>query len=561
MSSNKEKTRKATHFNELGIGKYRENFLQEAAIAFRKAIELNPKDPEIHNNLGIVLAELNYIEEAIISFCRAVTLKSDYADGYRNLGMALKNKNSLGEAAACLQRAIELNPYDFNAYNILGVIQAQENFFNEATICFHRAIDLEPNFSEAYGNLGMAYKNMNCLAEAEYYLRQGIERQDNYVESYNDLGILLAESNRIEEAEECFKISIKLNPTFFETYYYQGVFYKFIKKLDQAERALKRAIALQKNFSKAYFSLGFLYLLQERYDIGWKYYESRSSLRENPLCRWQGEDLSGCRILLFHEQGFGDTMQFFRYVLMIAQSASQVVLAVPKELEKLLMISSPPNCIITIDENILPEQYEFTCPLPSLPYVFHTSQQTIPNSIPYIQASNEAIGKWRDILANTTVVNGCKIGIAWAGNPLHKNDRNRSIPFAIFSKLLMIPTVTWINLQVGSHIKDISETFLHVLDFTEKMTDFFETAGLIANLDLVITVDTSIAHLAGAMGKKTWLLLPFSPDWRWQLDRTDSPWYPTMQLFRQQKIGDWSEVLTQVKAELSKISQEGQLPS
>ncbi|HEY3423195.1 MAG TPA: glycosyltransferase, partial [Negativicutes bacterium] len=315
---------------------------------------------------------------------------------------------------------------------------------------------------------------------------------------------------------------------------------------------LCRAIELKPDFKEADFALGILYLLQGQYDKGWKRYELRRQIfdaGQPEIKRWQVENLAGCKILLYHEQGFGDTIHFARYIQEIAKVASQTVLLVPQALERLLSTSLN-NITIQVDNNVAGE-YDFSCPLPSLPFMFNTTLHTILQAVPYIKASYTIINKWHNLLEETIGNNNYKIGIVWAGNPNHKNDKNRSIPFTLFKQIFSISTVSWISLQVDQRAADLATIPPGtVIDFYDKLSDFAESAGLIENINLVITVDTAVAHLAGAMGKETWLLLPVDPDWRWLATGQDSLWYPTIRIFRQQQIGDWQELLAKVKVAL-----------
>ena len=432
-----------------------------------------------------------------------------------------------------------------------GVEAAHRGDALQAIDFFRQAILLKSDYAEAYNAIGALLINMNNLSQAEYYLQRAIECKDNYHEALYNLGTLFNKTGLLYEAEICLREAIKLNSNVPEAHFRLGMVFKQLERLEEAEKHLCKAIELRPNFKEADFALGILYLLRGEYEKGWKRYELRRQIFESydpELSHWKIEDLIGEKVVLFHEQGFGDTIHFSRYVKEIAKVAAEVVLLVPKQLER-LMSSSLKNITIHSDEKMVGE-YKISCPLPTLPFLFNTTLQTIPNCIPYIKVSEHVIEKWRNIVEKEISIKNYKVGVVWAGNPNHKNDRNRSIPFSSFKPLFSIKEINWISLQIDDRVNELQTISDKVFDFHENISDFFETAGLIENINLVITVDTAVAHLAGAMGKETWLLLPIDPDWRWQTQSQDSHWYPTIRIFRQLHIGDWQEVVTRVTAAL-----------
>lgn len=468
---------------------------------------------------------------------------------YMNQGIEFANAGDLQQAADAFLQAIKLNPNFAEAYNNLGVVLQASNRLEAAETCFCRAIKLAPNYLEALNNLGMFLTSCNRLDEAENCFQNAIKLNPSYLEAYNNLGIVLKELNRLDEAVECFQQIIELTPESSDAYKNVGVILTYMNRLEEAESYLHQAISLDANPPINHFSLGVVYLLQGKYDKGWEKYDYRCKLpgqAQPEVTRWGGEDLTGRKILLFHEQGFGDTMQFVRYAKMVAELAAETIVWVQKPLERLLS-ETDGAFVVRTGESIPLDQYnfDFACPLMSLPYVFQTSAATIPQCIPYIHSRPEVSQKWCEALA-TVDSDKLRVGVAWAGNSQNIGGRNRSISFTSFSKLFENDEVRWISLQVGNSVDKTH----NLVDFTNELVDFAETAGIMENLDLVITVDSAVAHLAGAMGKKVWVLLPFAPDFRWLLEREDSPWYPTMRLFRQRKIGDWQEVIERVQAAL-----------
>jgi tetratricopeptide (TPR) repeat protein len=472
-----------------------------------------------------------------------------------NYGIRQANKGEFQQAAQAFCQAIQLNPKYSNAYNNLGLVLHKMNRLEEAKACLCRAIELKPNYPYAYNNLSLILIDTNRLEEAEACLRRAIELDPNFSELYNNLGLVLEDTTRIAEAEKSYRRAIFLNPKYAEAHYNLGRLFKSTRRLAEAEIFYHRALKLHPGYSAAEFALAVLYLLQGDFTKVWEKYDKfrtkKSKRRQGEIPCWQGEDLTGCSILLFHEQGFGDTVQFVRYVQKVAEAASQTVLWIQKPLA-VLLAASYHTLTIHVGEDRPREHYDFACPLPRLPMVFNTALQTIPQIVPYLQSVPEVSAAWRKTFEAMDSGKRYRGGVVWAGNPRHINDRSRSIPFALFRKLFDSSEINWVSLQVGERASDAAEAPCNVVDLSPKLVDFSQTAGAIANLDLVITVDSAVAHLAGAMGKKTWVLLPFVPDWRWQLEREDSPWYPTVRLFRQSKLGDWPEVLIRVKEAIEK---------
>ena len=435
------------------------------------------------------------------------------AQTYIDDGLALAGKGDFQKAALLFCQAIELDPRIPGAYQHLGEVLLQLKFWDEAQRCFCKAIELKPHYPEAYNHLGTVLKNENRPADAEKCYRQAIEQRPDYAEAFHNLGNCLKFSHRFAEAESCYLRALELHP----------------------------------GLEESCFSLATLYLIQGQYEKGWPLYKARFKKEGKfrlkiPL--WHGEDLAGCKILLFYEQGFGDMIQFSRYIDEVAKLAPTTVW-IQQPLARLLANTQKDFAVCTDGRRIDPSQFDYACSLFSLPVIFQTSIATIPRMIPYIRADQEIAVKWRQKIAG--LAGGrYKVGVVWAGNPLHSDDQNRSIPLNQFSRIFGLDQIFWVSLQVGDQSLELAGRSEQVFDCSGELIDFAETAGVIANLDLVIAVDTAAAHLAGAMGKKAWLLLPFRPDWRWGLEGEESPWYPTMRLFRQHQAGDWPEVLERV---------------
>jgi len=487
---------------------------------------------------------------------QAIEQNPHSSEAYYNLGSALSDEGLWSEAADMLRQAIKLNPHKPEFYNKLGIVLENANMLSQAAELFGWALKLRPDYIEALNNISTVLIRTNRFKEAEEYLRRALAINPHYAKAYNNLGMVLENMNRRVEALGCFRQAIALEPNNSVFYTNVGKMLKEFRQLDEAEVCIQQALALRPDSVNANLALATLYLLQEQYEKGWEKYDDwrliRDGNRHLPIPQWQGEDLAGRRILLFADQGFGDTIHFIRYALMVAKLASETNVLIQKPLRRLLVFSLT-NCKICNSDRIDAREYDFISPLLSLPHRFNTSRETIPQTTPYIHPSRSIIETWSKTLDKIDGGKKYRIGVVWAGNPAHANDRNRSIPFDVFSSLFDITKVSWISLQKGKRVTDLATTFNNVIDISGALLDFAETAGVIANLDLVITVDSAVAHLAGAMGQKTWLLLPYNPDWRWQLDREDSPWYPTLRLFRQHEIDNWAEVLLKVRKSVEKL--------
>lgn len=478
---------------------------------------------------------------------------------FLNLGIKCVNNGLWPEAETAFRKALELNPDYAQACSNLGFVLKQTHRLEEAEVYLRKAIGLNPKLIASYNNLSLILMNTNRPEEAEAVLRKAIRLDGNSPDLYNNLGSVLTDTGRSRQAEAAFQQAIKINPSFVYAHYNLGCLLKSAGHLEAAEASLRCALKLRPNYPSAQFALATLYLLRGQYEKGWELYNARRMKKASPkaaaIPRWQGKDLTGKTILLFHEQGFGDTLQASRYIPQVSSLAKHTVVWIQESLQQ-LMRSSFPEIDFYTDQDNPSQHFDYAGALPNLPMIFHMTEQNIPNDTPYLKVSEDVINAWRSRLQEKVNVSSYKAGLVWAGNPKHHNDRNRSIALAAFAALLSMDEIAWINLQIGSQTDNLPECASSLLDFSSDLVDFAQTAGLIENLDLVITVDSAVAHLAGALGKETWVLIPFEPDWRWQLKREDSPWYPAMRLFRQRKPGDWQYPLKKVKEALQqRVSQ------
>jgi tetratricopeptide (TPR) repeat protein len=442
------------------------------------------------------------------------------------------------------------------ALHLLGVLRGQLGNPPAAVELIRRAIAIYPTDPDYHSNLAKFLIETRDETAAIVSSRHAIALAPHLAEPHLNLGTALMAINRWEEAAASFRYVISLKPDYAEAHSNLGAALKAQGQLDAAISSYRQAIALQPEFVDAHWNLGLLHLLKGNFPHGWAGYEWRLKLEENaslfgryPQPRWIGEDLAGRTILLITEQGFGDAIQFIRYAPLLVQRGGRVVVCTDPPLARLF--KRIPGIEEVFLRNDPPPPYDVQCPLLSLPRIFGASLQNIPAEIPYLSADPESIRRWaRRFHQNDR---RRRIGLVWAGSPTHKCDPARSLsPSSLLSPLSDVKNSRFFSLQKGPAAAqpNLLPANIALTDWTSDLIDFADTAALIASLDLVITVDTAVAHLAGAMGKPVWVMLPFILDWRWLMNRTDSPWYPTMRLFRQRKPGDWTSVIEKVVEEL-----------
>jgi Flp pilus assembly protein TadD len=462
----------------------------QAAACYEAAIRLRPDDADSQNNLGATVAELGRLSEAIARYQEAIRIRPGFADAYYNLGNALRLLNRDAEAVAC----------------------------------YALALRSRPGFAESHNNLGISLRRLNRLAESEISLQEALRLRPNYPIALVNLGLTLAESGRLAEALSLYDEALRLDP-----------------QNADAHRNRSLVWLLSGDLSRGF----------PEYDWRWKCADFAPLRFSKP--DWDGSALDGKSILLYTEQGFGDTLMFCRFALEVSRRGGVVTLAAPEPL--LPLLRSCPGISQLVPRDPLPLDRETQLPLLSVPAALGTTVASIPAELPYVAADEARVAHWR---AELSAVEGVRVGIAWQGNATIHYDLTRSIPLAAFEPVARVEGVRLISLQRGTGVEQIAGVDFDVLDLGSRLDleggALMDTAAVIKNLDLVITCDTVFTHLAGALDAPVWLALPKVPHWCWLLDREDTPWYRSARLFRQDLKADWSRPFARMAQELRSLA-------
>lgn len=547
---------------------------EQALERYEQALALRPRLPEAEFAAGFVLARLGRLKEAEARYRRALVLRPDFAAAWVNLGSLLREQGREVFAEAALQRAVELRPDLVSGWINMAILERERRRPAEAEACLRKAFALNPEQVETHVAWCHFRAAEQDLTGAWAWLRWALARQPDHSEAVNMHGILLHKDGRFAEAVEVFERAEALGHRAAASN--RGNTLLDMGRMDEALRAHETAVERDPAHPGALYNLALTRLRLGDWERGWPAYEARWRFREvhrSPRVfrqpRWRGEPLEGRRVLLHAEQGLGDTIQFCRYATLVAARGGVPILQVQAPVER-LMASLPAvragqaeTAPLSARRGGPPDfdlEFDLECPLLSLPAVFGTTVETVPWPGAYLGADPELAlvkrGQFPDLQSNLHPgERPLRVGLAWAGNPRYKADRQRSMAFETLLLLLRTPGMTWISLQKGEAAEQLAALHgdVFVWDGSSHDRDLAETAALLATLDLVVTTDTCIAHLAGAMAKPVWILLPHLGDWRWMQQIETTPWYPTARLFRQRSPGDWPGVLERVIRELSEL--------
>jgi tetratricopeptide (TPR) repeat protein len=536
-------------YNNLGGLYFAYQRLEEAKECCQQAIRLQPDAAEAYYNLGIVLQAQNQLKSAFESYQQAVHQKPDYVAAYQGmvtiLEAQLKQETTLADSE--LNSSLQLQLAE--VYYQLGVVYQQQKQPEIASEYYQKALLLAPNDADARNNLGSIWFEQRQLEAAFNCYQQLLEMNPNLASIYNNLGSVLYAQNQVAAALEHYHQALRLQPDYAEVYVNLSLVSADDKQLEVALEYCDRAIRLQPKLANAHFNRALILLKLGRFQEGWQEYEWREQAGvihfQSPYPQWDGTPLAGRRLLVLWEQGFGDMIQFVRY-LPFLKGGTVILLCRPALATLFQGVAGIDELVIADRSTIIETIFDVWIHLMSLPRLFAMTLDNIPATIPYLYPDFQKVATWRQRF-NPQQLN---IGIVWAGSPTYKGDYHRSCTVAHFAPLANIPNVAFFSLQKGETASQPVPAGLLLTSLSEELNDFSDTAAVIACLDLIIAVDTAVAHLAGALGKPVWVLLPFTSDWRWLTDRDDSPWYPTMRLFRQPRRGDWDSVFAQVANEL-----------
>jgi tetratricopeptide (TPR) repeat protein len=532
--------------------------LDEALASYDRALALEPHHAEVLCNRGNTLYELKRFDEALASYDGALALQPYYARALYNRGNTLHELKQFEEALACYDRALALQPDHAGALGNRGDSLRRLERFDEALTSYDRALALRPDHVETLCSRGAALHELKRFDEALASYDRALALWPDHVEAFSNRGVTLHELKRYEEALASYDRALALRFDHAEALRNRGATLNKLKRFDEALTSYDRALAVEPDYADAHFNKSLLQLLKGDFAAGWREYEWRlktkrrlSSKRDFTQPLWLGQTaIDGKTILLHAEQGLGDTIQFCRYVPLVAGRGARVLLEVPLPLQDLMAGLAGVAEVISPQEKA--PDFDLHCPLLSLPLALGTRVESIPAQVPYVTVPPESLRRWSSAVGAKGKL---RIGLAWSGSATHKADAIRSIDLRSLLPLLDIDAeFTSLQKDVRADDATVLNERGDIVHFGDKLDSFADTAAIIANLDLVISVDTSVAHLAGALAKPVWVLLPFLPDFRWLLERQDSPWYPTARLFRQQTPGDWSDVIGRVVIELKKLS-------
>jgi tetratricopeptide (TPR) repeat protein len=522
--------RSALGWKALGLALLAMQRTQESLPVLERSIALAADDPEVHGYLADACRRLGLAARAEAAFRQVIALRPGSADAHLALGNLLFTQDRFHEAEEHLRRSIEAKPAAANAHASLGATLRQLGRFDEAERCFREAVALDPGDTDHHYNLGNLLREIDRLADAEAPYRRALERDPDNRLAMNNLADTLLERERFAEALDLYR----------------------------------RALVLKPDYATARWNKSLLDLRLGDFAEGWRGYEWRwrwegfpTPRRDLPQPLWLGDEpVTGKTVAVHWEQGLGDTIQFCRYLRLLEERGAKVLFA-PQQVLRGLMKGLLPDTIELVDlRDLLEGRATFDCqvPLISLPLAFATAVDSIPNAVPYLRADPARVEHWRDRVGG----HGFKVGICWQGNT-GRFDRGRSFPLASFAGISRLPGVRLINLHKGAGLAQLSSLpdGMHVETLGDAFDGgpdaFIDTAAVMTLCDLVITSDTAVAHLGGALGVRTWVALKAVPDWRWLRDRTDSPWYPTLRLFRQKSRGEWTSVFSEIEAELGRV--------
>jgi len=552
-----------------GIAEFRLGHTKEAESLMEKALGIAPDSPDVLYHYAVMLMAQDKLTAALPLMMRAAALKPDHAQAHRHIGNMLRKTGNLAGAVASFNRALEADPEDggvltgtrkslASAWNEKGILLEEAGCLPEASECYEHALTLDPGHHEFINNLGYNHFLRDHLDTAAALYRAALTVRPDYPEALSNLSVIMRLKGELDEALSYCGQALALSPEHPDSLNNLGNALKDAGRMEEAVAAYRKVLCLLPDSVEVHMNLALALLAQGLFDEGWREFEWR--WRSNRFLdvfpdfeqpEWEGEDGKGKTLLIHSEQGFGDSLQFCRYTPLARQLGFRVIMAVPPQLERIMQSLDGIHQVVTTRESV--PHHDLHIPMMSLPRIFRTTIETIPARLPYLSPDPADLAWWRDRVAYLPQ-DTLKVGLAWAGRSRACSadyvamDQQRSIDPELLFPLMQVPGVQYFSLQKEG--MGAPDSF-PVIDWMADCHDFADTAALIMNLDLVISVDTAVVHLAGALGRPVWLLNRFNNCWRWLAGRTDSPWYPTLRIFRQKRLGNWHEVIMRVRAALS----------
>jgi len=521
-----------------------------------QAMQKHPSHPDAYLNLGVILEQHGQTKEAIDAYTASLEADPNQVLARLNLGNAFAHLGQARSAIEAYDLVLKKDPINVDALCNKGLTLKNAGEMDLAEATLRRAVQVAPTAEQAWANFALVLRMTGKPDEAFHAYEQALKINPTSPKTLNNLAVLHRWQGNLEQAESICRSVLKTHPDVVEVLNNLGDILQAQGRLDEARTAFDRVLTLDPAHPEGHHNLAVLLLLSGDFKNGWRHYEWRwlakdfpSERRNFPQPMWAGEALAGQTILLYVEQGLGDAIQFVRYAAMVEARGGKVVVECPRPLKRLFETVNGVDHVVARG-NELPK-FDVQCPFLSLPGLLSPDLQQIPHNVPYFSLSDEEAQVWHQRLKDC---DGLKIGLVWAGSPHHTNDRERSIALDLYAPLADVAGCTFVNLQIGPSSEQVQNASFPLIDLTADIVDYADTAALVSQLDLIITVDTSVAHVAGALGKPVWVLLPQAPDWRWLVNREDSPWYPTMKLYRQPKRRDWASVLGRVKDDLQKMA-------
>ena len=530
----------------------------EALDSYARLLVIRPNDADALNNRGNALQELGRFDEALGSYERALAVRPDFAEAHNNCGVTFQGLGRFDEALESVQRALAIRPDYAEAHNNRGNTLHELQRLDEALESFQRALAIRPDYAEAHNNRGNTLHELKRFGEALESFQRALAIRPDYAEAHNNRGNAFQGLGRFDEALHSYRRALEIKPDYAEAFNNRGNALHELLCLDDALESYDRALAIKPDYASCHLNRAFLLLQTGRFAEGWREYEWRlktdsQTARPQSGPEWTGGEVGARRLLFYSEQGLGDTIQFSRFACSVAASGKEVSLEVQPPLGG--MLGSLKGVNVIRNGATLPE-HDAQLPLMSLPHVLGVTPETMSGDLPYLFAEPARAAAWSERLP----AGQFRVGIVWQGKSTADIDIGRSVPLRAFAPLCHIPGVKLISLQKNHGLEQLAHLppgmSVETLgaEFDAGPDAFMDCAAVMMNLDLVICCDTAAAHLAGALGRPVWIVLKHVPDWRWMIDREDTPWYPTARLFRQARRGDWDEVFLRIASELARAA-------